>query len=155
MWNPSIWSPDGATVFQTTPQTLDIIYRCPLIENASPSLKLSQKIHGWSKSSNGYRLGQLKIFVASFLQIRIEWLKNISCSQIHRNIAKVYFILYLGKFKQVPLPAQHFLILNWDTRLVLPACFWDLEGPRVFRAGMCNSWNTNLKMSYAIYIPSG
>ena len=29
--------------------------------------------------------------------------------------AKVYFILYLMKFKYVPLPAQHFLMVNWDT----------------------------------------
>ena len=43
------------------------------------------------------------------------------------------------KFKHLPLPAQHFLMVNWDTYLVLQACFWDLEGPRVFRAGMCKS----------------
>ena len=43
------------------------------------------------------------------------------------------------KFKYVPLPAQHFFMANWDTCLVLPACFWDLEGPRIFWAGMCKS----------------
>ena len=48
-------------------------------------------------------------------------------------------MLCLMKFKYVPLPAQHFLMVNWDTCLVLPAWFWHLEGPRVFRAGMCKS----------------
>ena len=41
--------------------------------------------------------------------------------------SKVCFILYLMKFKYVPLPAQHL--------------------------GTCNIWNIYLKMSYAIYIP--
>ena len=29
---------------------------------------------------------------------------------------KVYFILYLRKFKQVPPPAQHFFKVNWDIK---------------------------------------
>ena len=82
-----------------------------------------------------YFTGYCVIVRVQLLNFSVFWWNWID---FHISI-KVYFVLYLMKFKYVPLPAQHFLMVNWDTCLVLPACFWDLEGPRVFRAGMCKS----------------
>ena len=72
----------------------------------------------------------LIIQMTNSLNFSMSCLLRLMVGQSMKN--KVYFILHLMKLKYMPLPAQNFLKVNWDTCLVLQACFWDLEGPRVF-----------------------
>ena len=60
-------------------------------------------LSGCSKMSHFWRSRCLSILC--FMSIR--WCYTSWTS-------KVYFILYLKKFKYVTLPAQHFFIVNWD-----------------------------------------
>ena len=85
-----------------------------------------------------------------FIIFIFEYWKVPSDRYLFPKWAEVYFILYLMKFKYVPLPAQHFLMVNWDSCLVLLACFWDLEGPRVFRR-VCVSLFLFIKKTYPLW----